>query len=268
MWKLKLRKLYLFTFVFLLFSASVAFSQEDLSNLEEFQELANNLSMESYKQEMTQIKSLTSLLLQELQQNPQQIMDKSLVESLKNCEQKMKSSEYQQMPLSEQLKVINESQKLSNQLTQVYLQQQTTLSNSQLNALKITNDLLQHYKKLLEILQKIIQSQNDDVKTAIEQIRKTNEDAKNVKIQLETALILANKQAEEIEALKKKINGLKRARITSACIFGGGLLVTGIGTILKQNDNTKDIGNVLAITGATAMGSGLIIFGFSITIPF
>ena len=89
-----------------------------------------------------------------------------------------------------------------------------------------------------------------------------------MKIQLETALILANKQAEEIEALKKKINGLKRARITSACIFGGGLLVTGIGTILKQNDNTKDIGNILAITGGTAMGSGLIIFGFSITIPF
>ena len=268
MWKLKLLSLQLLLFVFVLFCVSPVSAQEDLSDLEEFQELANNLSQESYKQEMIQIKSLTSLLLQVLQQNPQQDMDKSLLESLKNCETIMKSSQYQQMKLSEQLKVIRESQKLSNQLIQVYMKQQEMLSTTQLNALKITNDLLIHYRKLLEILQKIIKSQSEDTQLVIQEIQNALSDSVSLKQELDLAKVLADKQAEEINALKKRGKGLTRSRIASISIAGGGLLLGTIGYFLKQDESTKDIGNLLFYSGLSCVGSGALTFSISFTIPF
>ena len=93
-------------------------------------------------------------------------------------------------------------------------------------------------------------------------------DANNVKTQLDSCLILSKKQAEEIEALKKKTKGLKRARIASLCITATGLIVGGIGVLLKQDDATRNIGNSLVICGATAIGAGATTFAISITIPF
>lgn len=92
--------------------------------------------------------------------------------------------------------------------------------------------------------------------------------ANNVKTQLDSCLILSKKQAEEIEALKKKTKGLKRARIASLCITATGLIVGGIGVLLKQDEATRNIGNSLVICGATAIGAGVTTFAISITIPF
>ena len=268
MWKSKLLNLQLLLFVFVLFCVSPVFALDDTSELEEFQELANSLSQESYKQEMIQIKSLTSLLLQELQQSPQPTMDESLLESLKNCEMLMKSSEYQQMKLSEQLRVISESQKLSNQLAQAYLTQQEMLSKTQLNALKITNDLLSHYRKLLEILQKIIKSQSEDTQIAIEEMQNALSNSVTLKQELDLINMLANKQAEEINALKKRGKGLTRSRIASISISGGGLILGTVGYFLRQDDLTKEIGNLLFYSGVACVSSGIITFGVSFTIPF
>lgn len=268
MWKSKLLSLQLLLFVFVLFCVSPVSAQEDLSDLEEFQELANSLSQESYKQEMIQIKLLTSLLLQELQQNPQPDMDQSLLESLKTCEKIMKSSQYQQMKLSEQLKVIRESQKLSNQLIQAYMKRQEMLSTTQLNALKITNDLLIHYRKLLEILQKIIKSQSEDTQLVIQEIQNALSDSIYLKQELDVVNILANKQSEEIIVLRLKEKGLKRTRIASISIAGGGLLLGTIGYFLKQDEANKDIGNLLFYSGLSCVGSGALTFSISFTIPF
>ena len=55
MWKLKSIKTFLLSLVALLCLASPVFAQEDLSDLKEFQDLANSLSQESYSKEIQQI---------------------------------------------------------------------------------------------------------------------------------------------------------------------------------------------------------------------
>lgn len=99
-------------------------------------------------------------------------------------------------------------------------------------------------------------------------MRQALNNANNVKTQLDSCLILSKKQAEEIEALKKKTKGLKRARIASLCITATGFIVGGIGVLLKQDEATQNIGNCLAICGATAICAGGTTFAISITIPF
>lgn len=80
--------------------------------------------------------------------------------------------------------------------------------------------------------------------------------------------ILANKQAEEINALKKRGKGLTRSRIASISISGGGLILSTVGYFLRQDDSTKSVGDLLFYSGITCISSGLITFGVSFTIPF
>ena len=54
--------------------------------------------------------------------------------------------------------------------------------------------------------------------------------------------MLANKQSEEINALKKRGKGLTRSRIASISISGGGLILGTVGYFLRQDDSTKSVG--------------------------
>jgi hypothetical protein len=127
---------------------------------------------------------------------------------------------------------------------------------------------LSHYRKLFEILQKIINSQTEDTKIIIEEIKNALSDSVSLKQELDLVKILADKQAEEINALKKRGKGFTRSRIASISISGGGLILGTIGYFLKQDDTTKDIGNLLFYSGIACTGSGLVTFGVSFTIPF
>lgn len=89
-----------------------------------------------------------------------------------------------------------------------------------------------------------------------------------LKQELDLVNILANKQAEEINALKKRGKGLTRSRIASISISGGGLILGTVGYFLRQDGSTKAVGDLLFYSGITCVSSGLITFGVSFTIPF
>lgn len=90
----------------------------------------------------------------------------------------------------------------------------------------------------------------------------------SLKQELNLINMLANKQSEEIEALKKRGKGLTRSRIASISIVGGGLLLGTVGYFLKQDESTKDIGNILFYSGLSCVSSGALTFSISFTIPF
>ena len=120
----------------------------------------------------------------------------------------------------------------------------------------------------MEILQKLINSQSEDTRIAIEEMQSALSNSVIVKQELDLISVLANKQSEEIEALKKRGKGLTRSRITSISIVGGGLLLGTVGYFLKQHESTKDIGNLLFYSGLSCVGSGTLTFSISFTIPF
>lgn len=91
------------------------------------------------------------------------------------------------------------------------------------------------------------------------------EDVEFVKRQNEINMALANKLAEEVAALNKKAEALKRVRITSICCFGTGLILVGASKIPGIDENWQQ---GLFISGASLGASGLLTFGFSFTIPF
>ena len=76
-------------------------------------------------------------------------------------------------------------------------------------------ELLEHYQKFLTIVQKMNKSQLDDLGIIKEELTRALNEGELLKTQLENIELLARKQAEEIEMLKKRYSGLKRARITS-----------------------------------------------------
>lgn len=242
-------------------------ASEDTHELEEFQELANSLSQESYWNEIEQVKFWTNSVLQNLQLNPQMTMDDSLLKELHSCSNLMKSDEFVSMKLSDQLKILNLSQRISMSLIQNYLEQQTSHSDWQYSSLKSMSELLIHFEKLQTILLKIIKSQNQDTKIAIEQLSKSITDINTLKTNLDLCETLARYQAEEINSLTKKYKALKRTRITSLCVFGTGLVTSLLGVTLSNTDTPTNISQILIVGGSTMMlGSGLTL-GLSITLP-
>ena len=89
-----------------------------------------------------------------------------------------------------------------------------------------------------------------------------------LKQELDLINVLANKQSEEINALKKRGKGLTRSRIASISISGGGLILGTVGYFLRRDDSTKSVGDLLFYSGIACGSSGLITFGASFTIPF
>lgn len=117
-------------------------------------------------------------------------------------------------------------------------------------------------------MEKIVASQNEDMKLAFNELSVAISDVDFLRSNLNTLELLAKKQAEEIEALNKRYKGLKRVRIGSICISGTGLILGTTGYFLSKVDNTKDIGKMLLYSGATAFGCGALTFGLSFSIPF
>lgn len=263
MWKSKSIKAFLLSLVLSLFFVSPVFAQEDLSDLEEFQNLANSLNQESYWQEVKQIQSLTDLLLQDIYSNPVETTDQQSLMLLRNYSAQMKSSEFASKKLSEQLKVLQLAQKTSNQVMETMLNQSTSLLTWQSSTLNNMKLLLASYNRLLEITQKIFSSQQQDVQLAIEELSKTSKQAEDLKLNLNIIQSLADKQAEEITALKKV---QKRIKVASYVEFGVGVPCLVLGFLPIWTDEQKNIQNLLLGIGFTGTVAGVVTFSF--TIPF
>lgn len=114
---------------------------------------------------------------------------------------------------------------------------------------------------------KIIKSQNDDTKIAIEQLAESTKDLTSLQTQLDVCENLAKAQAEQINMLNKRANALFRARIAGICIAGTGAAMCGIGLLITKFDASHaDIGRILTYTGIGVGSSGIISIVF--TIPF
>jgi hypothetical protein len=113
---------------------------------------------------------------------------------------------------------------------------------------------------------KIIKSQSDDTKLAIQQLAESMEDLNTIKTQLELCRDLAEKQAEEIAALTRSKKALQRVRIYSICVAGTGLVLGTVGFFLKNNAETEIVGNSLFYSGISLTGSGAV--GIIFTIHF
>lgn len=257
MWKLKLTKVFLLSLALSLFFVFPAFAQEDLSDLEEFQNLANSLNQESYWQEVKQIQSLTDLLLQDIYSNPVEITDQQSLTLLRNYSAQMKSSEFASKKLSEQLKVLQLAQKTSNQVMETMLNQSTSLLTWQSSTLNNMKSLLTSYNRLLEITQKIFNSQQQDVQLAIEELSKTTQQAEDLKLNLNIVQSLADKQSEEIAALKRI---RERARKTSYIELGVGVPCLVIGFLPIWTEEQQNIKNLFLGIGITGTFTGAITF--------
>lgn len=268
MWKLKLQKNISLVLVSLFVSVSLVFAQEDSFVLDELQELASNLSTESYSQEIQQIRYLTNLILQQMESIPQQNTTEQLVMELSKCNDQMRSDDFASLKLSEQLKILKNSQQCSTNLIQNFLTNQNGLLMWQSENLKNMNDLLTHYSNLQGILLKIIKSQNEDTKLAIEQLTDSIQDLNNLKTRLELCKSLADKQAEEINYLNHCKKGLKRSRFASILIIGAGVSLGVVGGAIKQDADAKPLGDILLFGGIGLTLGGAIPLGLSITIPF
>lgn len=124
-------------------------------------------------------------------------------------------------------------------------------------------DLLNHYDKLLEILQKIINSQQGDISAVINELKESSESIENIKLQLSICQTLAEKQAEEISTLTKL---KKRTKVLSYIELGVGIPCLVFGLLPIWNDSQKNIQNLFLGIGGTATTAGL--FTFVFTIPF
>ena len=103
---------------------------------------------------------------------------------------------------------------------------------------------------------------------AINELNKALSDVDFLQTHLTSMEILARKQAEEIAALNKRYKGLKRVRIGSLCVGGAGLVIGLTGYFVEKNSSSEDLGKMMMIGGATALGCSVATIGLSFSIPF
>ena len=263
MWKLKSIKSFLLSLGVLLCLALPVFAQEDSSDLEEFQELANSLSTESFLAEKQQINSLMNLILEEVRSNPQMDMNKPYWKELEHYEDLVKSDSYAQMPLSNQLRAMKNSMRSFAEMYQDISMQQTLRSNWLYNVQNYMNQLFEHMNKLSQITEKIIKSQSEDLSLALDEWNKALEDTNILRTQLEINETLAKKAQEELNvALRVK----QRVRFASYVELGIGIPTLILGCMPIWTDEQKNIQNLLIGVGTASTIAGGV--GFTFTLSF
>ena len=100
---------------------------------------------------------------------------------------------------------------------------------------------------------------------ALEEWNKAIADVNLLQNQITINEALARKLQEEVAALSKFKDAVKRVRIVSICTFGAGLATWGISNIPGIDEDLKKI---LGASGIGLMGAGGLTFGVSVTIPF
>ena len=263
MWKLKSIKNFLLSLAVLFCLVSSVFAQDNSADLEEFQELVASLSTESFLAEKQQINSLMNLILEECRSSPELNMDKPYWKELEHYENLVRSEEYVQMPLSNQLRAMKNSMKSFAEMYQDISMQQTMQSTYQLTVLNYMSQLFEHMNRLSQITEKIIKSQSEDLAIALDEWNKALEDTNLLKTQLEINEKLARQAQEEVAALK---NMKKRLRTASYVELGIGVPCLVLGLLPIWTDEQQNIRNLLLGIGGTATGSGCVTFVF--TIPF
>ena len=231
MWKSKSIKICLLSLVLSLLCAFPVSSLEGsfVSDLAEFQALAESLSKESYWQEIQRIQSLTDSLYQELQSMPQGTLDSQSLEELRSYSEQMKSSEFASTTLSEKLSLLSKTSKLSNQIIQEWQTQSISDSKWRLNNLRLTKELLESYDRLLTILQKMTKSQLEDIGIVRSELTQAIDDNERLRSQIALNKALAEKMEREFQDMKKSRDFWKTWGVGGGVVIGIGVSAIGFG---------------------------------------
>ena len=95
-------------------------------------------------------------------------------------------------------------------------------------------------------------------------MKEASEDAQAVRQQLNSCLVLAKQQVEELEKMKKYKKLINQGRVTSITLIGAGVLMIGLSQTPMIDKGFKDS---LFKAGVITAGAGAVV-GISITIPF
>lgn len=138
----------------------------------------------------------------------------------------------------------------------------TEYESYEITFLEKLSDLFQHTMKLTEITEKIIKSQNEDMKLALEEWNKAVADTESLKAQIDTNLKLATKLTEELAAYQRM---KKRLRVASYVELGVGVPCLVLGLLPIWTDGQQNIKNLFLGIGGTATAAGCATFAFTIT---
>ena len=130
------------------------------------------------------------------------------------------------------------------------------------NILSKMLELQKHYNNLIAILQKMTNSQLQDLGIVNEQLGLATQETESLKVQVEANLRLASKMAEEIAAYEKM---KKRLRTTAYIELAVGLPCLAIGCLPIWTDEQQNIKNLFLGVGGTATAAGGFTFAFTIT---
>jgi len=241
----------------LLFSSQQVFAQEDTDDLEYFNQIATELNSQSILSQMDLLAKEAASIQVSIFSTEDLTLDNSLLAEVSYYSQVMNSQEYLEMKLSEKLKILLESEKVTRKLTEQYLTQQNVLSKSQLQNLNSLNRLSQIYSELSTLTQKAIECSNDSVGAAIEEFKSVREE--NERLQAQMAIL--KKQAESLTEYYAKLE--KRSKNTNTLIniaipVMGAIPVT-MGLIEMGNGNT-DRGWNYVLTGIAITVSAEIVY--------
>lgn len=164
--------------------------------------------------------------------------------------QDLNTEEFNNLSLSEQLKIFKQNYSALTDFTSSSMEIISHNAKEFANFCNLQSKLFVAFNDLLEEGSRIQKSQDEDLALALAEVKKAQETASAMKTQLDTCIMLARIQAEELEKAKKKITYGKWTSwglcLTGVALFGA--------SYLPEDSNVKTAlrtaGIVAGVTGA------------------
>lgn len=239
------------SFILLNFVASFVLYANEMEEVHEFDDILAELNSEDLNVEIRELNRITK-----------KITDKSIAISKSDIEVPEFKEIDENAELSTRISAITDMFIIYKQFNLDVLEAKDV--NEQ-NALEITSyvaELFEHMGKVSKIIKKIEKSANENVSIALAEWKKVAEDNETLQKQLEIDRVLAEKLAEEVAALSKVKNRVRKAAYVE---LGIGLPTLILGCLPIWTDEQKNIQNLLLGIGGSLTTAGGVSFVFTIT---
>lgn len=238
----------LFTFL-IVFCAPVAVAQESLIIFEEYTEFDDFVEDLNNRKTYPELAEELRQIFIEIDNALSKVNSTNISLEL----QDLNTEEFNNLSLSEQLKIFKQNYNALTDFTSSSMEIIKNNTKEWSNFCSLQSKLFVKFNELLEEGSRIQQSQDDDLALALDEIKKAQETASAMKTQLDTCIMLARIQAEELEKTQRKIKILKN---TSFVLFGAGVLTTVIGACAVSKESPAY--PIIMSTGITAgiVGAG------------
>ena len=235
----------LFTFL-IVFCAPVAVAQESLMIFEDYTEFDDVVEDLNNRKTYPELAEELRQIFIEIDNALSKINSTNISLEL----QDLNTEEFNNLSLSEQLKIFKQNYNTLTDFTSSSMEIIKNNTKEWSNFCNLQSKLFIKFNELLEEGSRIQQSQDEDLILALAEIKKAQETASAMKSQLNTCIMLARIQAEELEKAKKKIT---YGKWTSWGLCATGLTLFGV-SYLPEDTNVKTAlktaGIVAGVTGA------------------